>query len=95
MDGGVRSIANADLLEGFESVALVCFHPPGLPGERIRARVAAQVEQLRNAGAAVTVVFPDEAVLAAIGPRTMDVTRRPSVVRAALAQGAMVRVISG
>jgi NTE family protein len=90
MDGGMGSTANADLAAGFDSILVLCFHPPGEPGERIRARVAAQSEALVKSGARVRVISPDEASLAAIGPRAMDVVRRPGVARAALAQGAAV-----
>jgi hypothetical protein len=51
-------------------------------------RVATQSQALALAGARVRIIAPDEASIAAIGPRTMDVTRRPAVTRAALAQGA-------
>jgi NTE family protein len=88
MDGGMRSTANADLASGFDSVLVLCFHPPGQPGERMLTRVTAQSEALVKAGVRVSVISPDQASLAAIGPRTMDVVRRPEVARAALAQGA-------
>jgi NTE family protein len=88
MDGGMRSTANADLVSGFDSILVLCFHPPGQPGERMLIRVATQTEPLVKGGARVCVISPDEASLAAIGPRTMDVVRRPEVARAALAQGA-------
>ncbi len=88
MDGGLQSTANADLAAGAQSILIVCFHPPGPPGERIRARTGAQVEALKKAGARVCVIYPDEACQAAIGARPMDVTRRPEVARAGLAQGA-------
>jgi hypothetical protein len=88
MDGGMRSTANADLASGFDSILVLCFHPPRQPGERVLTRVAAQSEALVKSGACVSVISPDEASLAAIGPRTMDVVRRPGVARAALAQGA-------
>jgi len=88
MDGGMRSAANADLASGFHSILVLCFHPPGQAGERMMRRVAAQSEALMKAGARVCVISPDEASLAAIGPRTMDAIRRPEIVRHALAQGA-------
>jgi NTE family protein len=88
MDAGLRSTANADLASGFDSILVLCFHPSGQSGERIMTRVAAQSEALMKADARVCVISPDEASLAAIGPRTMDVVRRPEVTRAALGQGA-------
>jgi len=87
MDGGMRSTVNADLACGFDSILVLCFHPAGPVSERIAARVAAQSEVLVASGARVHVITPDAASLAAIGPRTMDVMRRPGVARAGLAQG--------
>jgi NTE family protein len=88
MDGGMRSAANADLACGFDAVLVLCFHPSGPPGDRMLTRVAAQSEALVRGGARVRVVSPDEASLAAIGPHTMDLVRRPEVARAGMAQGA-------
>jgi NTE family protein len=88
MDGGMRSTANADLACGFDSVLVLCFRPIGQPGDRVLTRVTAQSEALIKAGARVSVISPDEVSLAAIGPRPMDVVRRPEVARTALAQGA-------
>jgi len=62
----------------------LCFHGPGPPGERIRGRMEKQAVGLTAAGAQVRVIFPDESCLEAIGPGTMDVRRRPAVVRAAM-----------
>ncbi len=88
MDGGMRSAVNADLAGGFDAILVLCFHPAGPVGERILGRVAAQSEMLVKSGARVGVISPDAASLAAIGPRTMDVVRRPAVARAGLVQGA-------
>ena len=88
MDGGMRSAANADLACGFDAVLVLCFHPSGPPGDRMRARMKTQSEALVRGGARVRVISPDEASLAAIGPRTMDLIRRPEVVRAGMVQGA-------
>jgi NTE family protein len=87
MDGGMRSAANADLARGFDSILVLCFHPPGPPGARVLARVSAQSEVLIGGGASVSVIAPDAASLAAIGPRTMDLVRRPAVARAGLELG--------
>jgi NTE family protein len=84
----MRSAANADLARGFDSILVFCFHPPGSSGERMMTRMAAQSEALIKTGARVCVISPDEASLAAIGPRTMEVVRRPEVARAGMAQGA-------
>lgn len=83
----MRSSVNVDLASGFNSILVLCFHPPGPTGDRIMARAAAQSKSLVASGARVHVISPDEASLAAIGLRTMDYVRRPGVARAALAQG--------
>jgi len=87
MDGGFGSVANADLVEGYDTVMVLCFRPAGPAGERMAARLDEQVAQLRAAGARVDVIFPDPATQAAIGANTMDVRRRPEVVRLGIAQG--------
>jgi len=87
MDGGFGSVANADLVQGYDHVLVLCFRPAGPAGERMAARLDEQVSQLRAAGTTVEVVFPDAATQEAIGANTMDVRRRPAVVRAGMAQG--------
>jgi len=81
-DGGMRSTANADLIVGCQTVLLFCFTPSGPAAERIISRSGAQADLLTAAGIRVKIISPDEACLAAIGTRTMDVTRRPSVAQA-------------
>jgi NTE family protein len=95
MDGGMRSTANADLAAGFGSVLVLCFHLPGRPGERALARIAAQSEALAKTGTRVCVISPDAAGLAAIGPRHLDLIRRPEVARAACAQGSTAADVIG
>ncbi len=75
-----------DLASGFNSILVLCFHPPGPTGDWIMDRAAAQSKSLVASGARVHVISPDEASLAAIGLRTMDYVRRAGVARAALAQ---------
>jgi NTE family protein len=87
MDGGFGSVANADLARGYDRVLVVCFRPAGPQGERMSARLEQQVSGLRADGAAVEVIFPDDAAQAAIGANTMDVRQRPAVTRAGIAQG--------
>jgi len=87
MDGGFGSIANVDLARGYDCVLVICFRPAGPSGERMTARLEQQVSSLRADGAAVEVIFPDEAALEAIGANSMDVRRRPAVARAGMAQG--------
>jgi len=86
-DGGFASTANADLARGYDEVLVVCFRGHSPAGDRIEARLNAQVTALRQSGARVLTIMPDDACQAALGPHTMDFRRRPDVVRAARAQG--------
>ncbi len=82
MDGGVRSANNADLAAGASSVLVIApmlAFSPRLPRER---------EKL--GAAQVTVVGPNPAALAAIGPNVMDVRRRSEALDAGLAQAVSV-----
>jgi NTE family protein len=82
IDGGVRSGENADLAEGCDRVLVVqaMTHPEARDLEN-------QVEQLREQGAEVLVIRPDEASLAAIGPNPLDPTVREAAARAGYEQG--------
>jgi len=87
MDGGFGSVANADLVQGYDEVLVLCFRPAGPSGERMAARLDEQVAQLRAAGVTVEVIFPDAATQEAIGANIMDVRRRPQVAWLGIAQG--------
>jgi NTE family protein len=82
VDGGVRSITNADQAAGHDRV-LVAVPVP------VEGPVADQLdtELGRLDGAATMVVAVDEASVAAIGPNPLDPSRRPLAYRAGLAQG--------
>jgi NTE family protein len=78
MDGGVRSIDNADLASGFARVIVVS--PLGLswmlPSPYPLRDVVAR---LRSEGSDVTVLTPDEGSIAAMGSNPLDpATRTPS-----------------
>ena len=91
IDGGMRSGTNADVATGHELVVLVVVRLAAAAGpaaERIAARLDDEVRTLRDGGAEVLVIGPDEASQAAFGPNLMDFRRRPDAVRAGLAQGA-------
>ena len=87
IDGGFGSVANADLVQGYDEVLVLCFRPAGPSGERMAARLEEQVAQLRAAGASVDVLFPDAATQEAIGVNMMDVRRRAQIARLGIAQG--------
>jgi NTE family protein len=78
IDGGVRTMVNADLAEGYARILIVAPLPaPPLDEE---------VEQLRTASR-VELIVPDENALGAFGDNPLDpATRKPSA-EAGLAQG--------
>lgn len=86
VDGGVRSVDNADFAAGHDRVIVLA--PMGnadpFPGTVPLETVA---EELRAAGAAVDVFVPDEASLAAIGLNPLDPATRAPAAEAGRAQG--------
>jgi NTE family protein len=83
VDGGARSLANADLAAGHDRVLVVV--PMALEGPD-REQLDAELAILAEAGKA-RVIAADDASLAAIGPNPLDPSRRPAAYRAGLAQG--------
>ncbi|MCR6489671.1 patatin-like phospholipase family protein [Amycolatopsis sp. OK19-0408] len=87
VDGGVRSAENADYAAGATRVTVIS--PLGadspLPMEK---PLSAVLDDLRAAGAAVTLVTPDEEAVAAIGENPLDPTARTPAAEAGRAQGA-------
>jgi NTE family protein len=86
-DGGFRSATNADLLSGYDTILIVAFRLQGTAGERMLQRASAPAALLQEAGVRVLIVSPDETVLDAIGPNSLDVRRRPAVASAGVEQG--------
>jgi NTE family protein len=90
IDGGMRSATNADMAVGHELVVVLALRlgsAGGAVGERIAARFDEEIETLKDGGATVLAITPDEASVAAFGPNLMDFRRRPDAARAGLAQG--------
>ena len=85
MDGGMRTIANADLAHGYERVVIVA---PVAAGIGFMASPRRQAAALTAAGARVALVRPDRAAVRAIGRNVLDVSRRAAAVRAGRAQAA-------
>jgi NTE family protein len=90
MDGGVRSPDNADLAAGYPRITVIS--PLGLDSALpspfpLRAVVA----ELRDGGAAVTVIVPDADSLAAIGVNALDPATRVPAATAGRAQGLSAR----
>jgi NTE family protein len=94
MDGGVRSVANADLAAGYGRVAIVA---PVTKGLRHMTSPRRQAAALTAAGARVVLVQPDRAAVHAIGRNVLDLSRRAAAATAgraqATAEAAAVRAV--
>ncbi|MEW2256469.1 patatin-like phospholipase family protein [Streptomyces sp. NPDC047869] len=86
VDGGVRSMANLDLVDDADRVVVIV--PMGMtepfPSEQ---PVERSVRELRARGTEVVVVAPDEAARAAIGDNPLDPGTRGPAAEAGRAQG--------
>jgi len=88
IDGGYRSVENADLAAGYGRVLVLSPF-----GGRSRAppewgiHLAAQVDELRARGSRVETIFPDSNSLNAFGVNMMDPSTRPPAARAGYDQG--------
>jgi NTE family protein len=91
IDGGMRSATNADMATGHELVVVVALRlgggGGGALGERIAAQFNEEIETLKDGGATVVTITPDEASVSAMGLNLMDFARRPDAARAGVAQG--------
>lgn len=86
VDGGMVSTANARLADGYGRIVVVAPMPDGygsIPGAR------EDVAELSR-HARVTLLTPDSATLAAIGPNPYDPDRRPASAAAGRAQGSVI-----
>jgi NTE family protein len=76
MDGGVRSVSNADLAQGYDSVIVIA--PRGSADNPFDHNALRQLETgvagLRAAASVLAMFLPDAEALAASGPNRMDVT---------------------
>ncbi len=86
MDGGVRSIANADLAVGCDRVVVLA---PATFAFRKSMRVSEQLAKL-GPGVRSIVVSPDPEALKAIGRRVLDPARRAASARAGRRQAGAV-----
>ncbi len=90
MDGGVRSLTNADLAVGCDEVvvlSLIDRAPDGAPADPITAGVLRECASLEEAGATVRVIAPDAQAREGLGPNLMDFSRRAEALEAGLVQG--------
>lgn len=86
MDGGVRSADNADLAEGAARVVVIS--PLGLDSPLPTFMPLREVlAGLKEGGAAVTLISPDEASVAAIGTNALDPGTRMPAATAGREQG--------
>ena len=86
MDGGVRSADNADLAAG--AARIVVISPLGMDSPLPTSMPLREVlTGLKDGGATVTVISPDEASVAAIGANALDPATRVPAATAGRAQG--------
>jgi NTE family protein len=86
VDGGVRSMENADLAVGFDRVLVLSLLPPDAPSGPWPG-LDQQVRALEEQGAKVAVVRPDDASVTAIGVNPLDPATREPAARAGREQG--------
>src|SRR4051812_29481843 len=88
IDGGYRSIENADLAAGYGRVLVLS--PFGGKSRHPRewgTHLAAQVDELRAGGSRVKTIFPDSKSEHMFGANAMDLSLRPPAARAGYDQG--------
>jgi NTE family protein len=86
IDGGVRSVTNADLAKGCERIVVIA---PTAAALRRSDGPAAQVASL-GSGVRSVIISPNAAARAAIGPNVLDPARRAASAQAGRAQAAGV-----
>jgi NTE family protein len=90
IDGGMRSLTNADLAKGYGVVIVVDFNDPSRTteiGKSFGALADRELKILRDSGSTVEYVAPDAASLAAFGPNRQDPSRRKAAFAAGIEQG--------
>jgi NTE family protein len=83
IDGGYRSVDNADLAAGYRRVLVLS--PLGGASRHPRewgTHLAAQVDQLRAGGSRVETIVPDSTAEHLFGANAMDLSLRPAAARA-------------
>jgi NTE family protein len=88
MDGGMRSMVNADLARGYDLVLVVAVTPGNAQmAAAVLQRIEPELEELRDAGSRVELIVPDAASLEAFGLNLMDRSRRAQIVDEGVRQG--------
>jgi NTE family protein len=98
IDGGMRSATNADLATGHELVVVVGIRVATDPAvsAQMRAPLNAELQVLRDGGARVELIQPDDASVAAFGVNLMDGRVRPAACQAGIEQGrALAETLKG
>ena len=86
IDGGMRSVTNADLANGYDVVVVVSVLGPEV-GEAFQRTLDAELDGLRESGSHVELVAADAQSRDAFGPNLMDASRRGDVAQAGARQG--------
>lgn len=90
MDGGMRSMTNADLARGYPRIVVIAVvaGAVGSPlAQRYLAPLQREVDALRDAGHEVEVITPDAGSLEAFGANLMDYSRRNAAASNGVRQG--------
>jgi NTE family protein len=95
MDGGMRSVTNADLAAGYDVVVIIALQFARGGADLVARQLAEETESLQAGGATVVTITPDEASLAAMGSNLMDFGRNAPVASAGLAQAAADAAVLG
>ena len=89
MDGGIRSMTNADMAAGYSQVVVLA--PLGFrDGNPVSGHLRRELQALREAGSQVQAVLPDEACVQAIGDNVLDPARRAEAAEAGLRQATAI-----
>jgi NTE family protein len=91
IDGGARSMTNADMVTGYDVVLIVQVRmsewTPGGALAKLFDCLAEETAALEAGGAKVIAILPDAASVTALGGNPMDFEKRAGAARAGLAQG--------
>jgi len=89
MDGGIRSMTNADMAAGYGQVVVLA--PLGYrDGNPVSGHLRRELQTLREAGSQVHAVLPDSASERAIGDNVLDPARRAEAAEAGLRQASAI-----
>jgi NTE family protein len=95
IDGGMRSLTNADLAEGHDRVLILSLMDPthmAGPLAGLGARFDREVATLRDAGGEVKAVFPDAEAASAMGGNLLNPTLAGPAIEAGERQGRQLAV---